>query len=391
MNWVDLVVLVLVAAAVFHGIARGAVAQVLTFGGIVAGLALGVVLAPFVAGLFANPLLQTFFSLITVFGVAGLLGGIGEWIGYKVVRRVLAFGLRPADAAAGAAIAVVATLFGVWLIGGMLAAVPQPGPPFAAFHDSKIIAALGKGLPPAPSVFSSLSRFFTRAGFPPVFAEQEPRLAPGVGLPDDAVVSAAISSAAGSTVKILGVGCGGIKNGSGFIAGPGLVVTNAHVVAGLDRPMVQDARGRRHQAGTVLFDPNLDIAILRVGNLPGAPLPLRRGFLGRGESGAVLGYPGGGPLGAVPAAVRTRFTALGRDIYSRSLTRRDVYQLQAEVHPGNSGGPFVRSNGEVVGVVFSVSALDENTSYALTSVSVASRLDQARALTAEVDTGPCAA
>jgi S1-C subfamily serine protease len=160
------------------------------------------------------------------------------------------------------------------------------------------------------------------------------------------------------------------------------------VVAGVDEPSVEDYGGG-HEATTVLFDPDLDLAILRTSGLEGMPLPVLQAEVERGEQGAILGYPEGGPLRAEPAAVLRRVEAVGRDIYGERLSRRAVYQLQAIVKPGNSGGPFVRSTGEVIGVVFSSSTTEGNVGYALTSEEVSRDLDEARGRRSPVDTGRC--
>src|SRR5204863_3533277 len=104
------------------------------------------------------------------------------------------------------------------------------------------------------------------------------------------------------------------------------------------------------------FDPNLDLAVLHVPGLAAPTLPMTSGVVGRGTQGAVLGYPGGGPLSTGPAAVLREETALGRDIYGQGLTTRDIYELQAVVRPGNSGGPVVNTQGTVIGVVFARSS-----------------------------------
>jgi S1-C subfamily serine protease len=221
-----------------------------------------------------------------------------------------------------------------------------------------------------------------------VFEGIEPIPAGPIEVPNNAVVQAAVNNAQRSTVRISGLGCGGIQTGSGFVVDSGLVVTNAHVVAGIASPEVADANGR-HRATPVLFDPSLDVAILRTTGLAGTSLPILNSEVPRGTGGAVLGYPGGGNFDAEAAAVLRKFIATGRDIYGRNLTRRNVYQLQANIRQGNSGGPYVRQDGTVLGVVFAASTSEPNVGYALTSQEIAPRVQQARA-SGQVDTGPCA-
>ena len=150
---------------------------------------------------------------------------------------------------------------------------------------------------------------------------------------------------------------------------PGLVVTNAHVIAGIPAPVVVDRSGP-HQTTVVLFDPSYDLAVMRVGGLTEPPLVLDPANAPRGTQSSVLGYPGGGPFTAMAAGVMAEFEAEGRDIYGQGLTVRNVYEIQAVVRPGNSGGPLVLPGGKVIGVVFSRSTTNGDIGYALTSPGV---------------------
>jgi len=190
-------------------------------------------------------------------------------------------------------------------------------------------------------------------------------------------------------VKIEGRGCGGIVEGSGFVAGDGLVATNAHVVAGVAQPMILDANGEHH-ASVVWFDPNLDFAVLRTSNLAGAPLRIAATTVGQGTSAAVLGYPGGGDFTASPAAVLDAFTAVGRNIYNQGVTRRNIYSVKATVVPGNSGGPLVLQDGSVAGVVFAQSTVYDQVGYALTTQAISQELAAASTQTQGIATGSCA-
>ena len=186
-------------------------------------------------------------------------------------------------------------------------------------------------------------------------------------------------------------GQGELGTGS-VIDASGRVVTNAHVVAGVRNPFVIDARGR-HSASVVLFDPELDMAVLRASDLAGPPLALSSATASRGTGGAVLGYPGGGPFTVGAAAVLTDYAAIGRDIYGRGLITRHVYQLQAQVRPGNSGGPLVLADGTVAGVVFARSVTNGDVGYALAADAVRARLARAEtsATTTTASTGACVA
>ncbi len=178
--------------------------------------------------------------------------------------------------------------------------------------------------------------------------------------------------------------------GSGFPVEPHLVVTNAHVVAGTGRHRVLTAGGARSTATVVWFDPRRDLALL---NVPGITLdPLRLVSAVRsGTTGAVIGYPGGGRQAVVGARVVARTTAVGRDIYSSSLVRREIYVLRAKVRKGDSGGPVVDRSGRPIGVVFAASTVDPNEGYALTNAELRAVLNQVGASRSPVGVSKCAA
>jgi S1-C subfamily serine protease len=387
MNLVDVGIIIVLGLAAAHGVTQGAVLQIFSFGGFWIGLLVGAATAPVLSAITRSPFAGAFISLVTFLGLALIGGAAGRYVGTHAWSALQRLKLGMFDAALGAVVAVFAALAAIWLIAILLTAGPTKDVS-RAINRSVIVRALVNRLPPAPSVFSRVQQFISVTPFPRVFEGIEPIPAGPIDVPGNAVVQAAVQRAQLSTVRIVGVGCGGIQTGSGFVAGTGLVVTNAHVVAGIDNPQVQDARGD-HRATPVLFDPALDVAVLRTSGLAGSSLPLADGEAPRGQGGAALGYPGGGRFTAGPAAVLRKFAAIGRDIYGRALTRRDVYQLQATIRQGNSGGPFVRQDGTVLGVVFAASTTEQNVGYALTSKEVLPKVRQARTSTQPVSTGPC--
>ncbi len=390
MNALDVILLVLVAASAVHGLRLGAAIQVLSFGGFLLGMFLGALIAPTLARLVSNSVGKAFISLVVVFGLAGLLGGGGRYLGVRAWRVLRRARLAVADSGFGAAIAVVATLVASWLVASIVVNVPSPTIS-AQIQGSAILQGLDKILPPAPSVFSRIQSFINNQGFPQVFAQLTPTPSGPVALPGQPQLQQAVSIAGPSTVKIVGDGCGQIQEGSGFVVAPDLVVTNAHVVAGIAQPMVIDSVGQ-HAATPVFFDPDFDLAVLRARGLSERPLKLLPTSVERGAQAVVLGYPEGGPFQAVPAGVMSNISqAVGRDIYGQSLTTRSVYELQADVRPGNSGGPLVEPNGEVIGVVFARSPSDPSIGYALESPGVVSRVNSAEASQTPVGTGPCTA
>ena len=244
-------------------------------------------------------------------------------------------------------------------------------------------------LPTPPSLLAQVRQLFGGLGFPDVFTGIPPVPADPVEPPSQVQARAAVEAGARSTVRVVGEACEAIQEGSGFVVADGYVATNAHVVAGVTEPRVQSPGTADEDAVTVLFDPDLDLALLRVEQTPGPPLPVATADIGRGDAGAVLGYPGGGPLDADRAAVLRAIEAVGRDIYGRGEVEREVLELQARVRPGNSGGPFVLSDGRVAGVVFAAATGSEDVGYAIAAPDLAGALRVGLGATVEVDTGPC--
>jgi S1-C subfamily serine protease len=386
MNWVDVLLLVVVAVAAVHGLRLGAVMQVFSFGGFWLGLLVGAVLTPVVAGAVHSPLSKSVVVIVVFFGCAGLLGTVGRVVGARSSRAVQRHRLGPLDAGLGVGVAVIATLLATWLVAGILVDSRYTTLD-TGLEQSHIVRALDSVLDAPPPIFSRVASFLAAEGFPVVFAGLPPAAAGPVTLPAD--VRAESDAAAPSTLKVVGEACGLIQEGSGFVAAPGLVVTNAHVVAGVARPQVVDTSGGVHDARAVLFDPELDLAVLHVPGLHRPALPIDPHPVTRGTTGAALGFPGGGPLSVQPAGVRAAFAATGLDIYGRSNTVRRVYELDATIRPGNSGGPLVLSDGEVVGVVFARSTTDADVGYALASPAVFNDVQRAEHDSRTVATGAC--
>ncbi len=393
MNWVDWVLVVLVGLSAVHGLRLGAVTQVLSFGGFWLGLFLGAVLAPSVAGLVKGGTAKTVLALVLLIGMATLLGGVGRVVGVRSSVILHRLRLGPVDSAFGVAVAVAATLIATWVVASLLSQSRYTALD-RGLQQSRIVRTLDRVMPPIPTVFSSVQRFMAQNGFPVVFAGLPPQVAGPVSLPTDAAERAAVLRVEGSTVQIAGTGCGVIQEGSGFVVAPGLVVTNAHVVAGIPAPVVIDTHGR-HTTATAVFDPHLDIAVLRVPGLTDPPLTIDPTLVGRGTTGVVLGFPNGGPFTYGKAGVAAAFRAIGLDIYGNAQTTREIYQLDALVQPGNSGGPLVSSgdpglaDGTVIGVVFARSTTNTDVGYSLAMPAVSADIARARTASGPVGNGGC--
>ncbi len=388
MNLLDLLLILLVGVSVIVGFRRGAAMQAVAYAGLFIGLVLGALLAPRVADLASGPFVQAALALATLLGVAALFDALGWVIGARARVAARTGPLGTTDAWAGSILAAVASLLAVWFLAFNLVQGPFPALS-GQIRGSAIVRGIDAVLPRPPSVLAQVRGFLDRFGFPEVFAGLPPAPAGPVEGPTRGEVGRAVRAADQSTMRIVGRACDRIQEGTGFLAAHGYVVTNAHVVAGVAQPEAQVLGGDSHPATPVLFDPDLDLAVLRIEVPAPEPLPLLDRDLSRGDVGAVLGYPGGGSLRAGPAGVRRVLDAVGRDIYGRRTVQREVYELQAVARPGSSGGPFVTEDGSVAGVVFAASTTDPGVAYALTSSEVMPRVDRAVSRSRPVGTGPC--
>ncbi len=395
MSWVDAVILVFLVLAGLHGWRAGATRQVLVFGGLWVGLVIGAFLASVIARIASHSAEGLVaIVLLLLFGLA--FATAGEIVGVRLAGPLhrLRFGVL--DRVAGVAVSAVATLLAFWLIGN-IAANTTLSSLNRALGDSAILRETNRVLPTVPDLFTRIQALLSERGFPLVFANV-PQLLPSVPEGSPAEVKDALAAAGPSTVKVFGPACGLTLTGSGFVVAPGLVVTNAHVIAGDSEPEVSDSRGVHH-AVPVLFDPHLDVAVLEVPGLSDPSLPVDAVDAPTGATVTVLGYPGGGGLTAVPAGVDGTISAIGFDIYNTTLVTRDVYQLHADVQPGSSGGPVVemmKSNtaatgqsAEVVGLVFARSLTISGVGYALTMPAVEADVHEAEVSHGAVSTGSC--
>lgn len=390
MTWLDAMLIALVALSIVGGYRRGAVLQVMGLIGLTLGAVAGALLAPQIAHLGHDPMTHVALALGAVV-VGGAVGNLIGWlIGSRIRGRARGERFARADAIAGSFVSVLALVLVTWFLALNLANGPFVGLA-RGIRSSKIVQGLEAVMPPPPSLLGEAQRVMSLLGFPDVFVGIPPAPAQPVPPPAGTVIRQAFDAASGSTYEILGRGCyqGYLNQGSGFVVRPGLIVTNAHVVAGTSDQWVHAGTTDYH-ASVVLFDPRMDIALLRVADLPGPALPLADSPIERGAGGAVLGFPGGGGLTTSPAAVRQVIRPVGRDIYGHGEVTREVYEVQAQIRRGNSGGPFVLPNGQVAGVVFASSVIDDSVGYAITSTEVAPLVQRAEHLTTPVADGACA-
>lgn len=383
---VDIIILVLLLGSFLRGRQIGFIRQLSSTTAFVIGLYPGSMLSSWVMTYVSGPT-KPLVGLAVILAVSFTLMTIAEFFAAQLKVSIKNRFIQGVDNGFGAIIAVITLLLGIWLAGALFQLAPSSSLQ-TAIKDSNILGTLNRKLPPINSVLSSLNKLIDPNQSPQVFAGREPSPSSSYALPDTSAYATMLAQARTSVVKVEGLGCGGLVDGSGFVYSLGRIATNAHVVAGVRSPKVIDANGT-HNATVVWFDANNDIAVLSVTDLAGNPLPLDTNDTTNGTPVFALGYPGGGNYTVQPGVVQDQFIALGQDIYGQQRTTRTVYSVQANIVPGNSGGPLVDVSGKVRGIVFATSTTYNNVGYALTSRQVSAQLKQAASATTSQSTGQC--
>ncbi|MFF6784784.1 MarP family serine protease [Streptomyces sp. NPDC012510] len=389
MDVLDILLMLVILAYAASGYRRGLVAGCVSLAGFVGGAAIGVWVLPWLMELVepGSPA-ATVTAVLTVL-VPGVIGHeLAGRLALRLRREIDRSPLRVADGIGGAAANTVAVLIVAWVAASVLGA-SSSAVVTNSIRNSALLGAVQNTMPDTtPAWFSNATAALTEAGFPQVFNPFENEATAEVAEPSgDSVTAAATSAAKRSTVKIEGVAGTQGREGSGFVYATEHVMTNAHVVAGIDDPSVRvGGVGRAYEARVVLFDPDKDVAVLYVPDLR-APLLRFDDSARRGDAAVVAGYPEDGGLDLQAATVASRIDATGRNIYNSDSVTRDIYSIRSTVRPGNSGGPLLTTEGQVYGVVFARSTSDAETGYVLTVDEVASDAERAASATAAVDTG----
>ena len=386
MNLFDILILLLIGSAALGGYRLGLLARGLSWLGMALGLVAAARFLPTLVGWFETPDPSGRFLVAVGFLLGGAFLGqaVGLLLGSRLHLALPAAG-RPLDRAGGAFAGAFGVLVAVWLL--LPAVADVPGNVSRLARSSSVARFIDDTAPDPPDTLQALRRLVGEGGFPQVFSGLRPT--PDIGPPpaESGLAPALAQRVAASTVRVEGEACSRLQEGSGFVVDDGVVVTNAHVVAGEDRTELIRTDGSRVDARVVGCDSDRDLAVLDAPGVDRPPLPLAdRG--GEGVRGAVFGYPGGGPLELSPFEVREEVEAVGRDLYDAKDTRREVLILAADLAPGDSGGALVDGSGSVAGVAFAIAPDRAGTSYALS-------LDELRTVLAAprgpVDTGPCVA
>lgn len=389
MDYLDVVIIVFLFLFAFSGLRRGLSGVAFSLAGLLAGLFLGAVIAPPIArAITSNRTTQPLFAIGIFLAVALLVEGVGTAVGFRIRQRTKQTIFGPADAGVGAVLGLIGALAAAWYLGLTFSQSPWVGLD-DQISGSTIERTLDGFMPRPPAFLATIGNLFRPGDFPNPFSTILSLPPAPVTIPT-LVNTPGIRQAATATTKVIAAGCnGGAEAGSSWPLATGYLVTNAHVVAGSSSVQVITTDGAHHTATVVLFDPNTDLAVLHVPGLTLAPLTFVNSDPARGTSGAVIGYPGGDSEQVVAAAVSGVEMARGYNIYGDSLVTRDIEVLAAKVIPGNSGGPIVNDNGQVIGVVFAASTQQSNVGYALTIPQVFADLQAAHNRTAAVSTQRC--
>jgi uncharacterized membrane protein required for colicin V production len=377
----DLFIALFVVVSVLRGARTGFLAGVFSLVGVVVGASLGSRIAPTLMPDGGNPIYGAGITLGSIVAFAVLGEVVARTIGASIRNRLLGPTSGTLDGLGGAALGFALSLVLVWVVGAFtLQSAPIAGLQ-PAVEDSRILRSLDERMP---------SGLITRAvaDLEPLPRIQGPK--PDVAAPEGNIVNDPDVRAAGArAVRITGIACGYGVEGSGWVAGPDLVVTNAHVVAGETATRVQvGGAGRYLTAEAVVFDERNDIAVLRVDNL--GLSPLRVAAPRPGEAAAVIGFPENGPLDIEPARTGTTQRVISTDAYDHGPVERVVTSFRVYVRPGNSGGPAVDADGRVVSTIFASRTDSDNSGYGVPSRIVQRHLTAAASRTAPVSTGDCA-
>lgn len=368
-NLLDLVLLFAVGVFAVSGYQRGLVAGVVSLAGFVGGAALGVWLLPlFVDRMEPGTFTTSVVAMLVVLLPAAAGQALANELGWRLRRGIRWSPARWVDGVGGAALNGVAVLLVAWIAASAL--IPSPSPELnSAVQSSRVLQTVQDRMPAqAPTWFSRTNDALADAGFPQVFNPFENSPTAEVPAPSgDNVTDAAVAAAQQSTVKVSAAAGLQGQEGSGFAFADGRVLTNAHVVDGASAVTVQvGGVGEQYPGEVVLFDPDIDVAVLSVPGLPAPALELAEDAE-RGAPAVVAGYPENGGLDVRAATVAERTEARGQDIHGNNVVSRDIYAVRSLVRPGNSGGPLLTTDGRVYGMVFARSTSDPETGYVLTA------------------------
>ncbi|MDP2014601.1 MAG: MarP family serine protease [Actinomycetota bacterium] len=392
MSLVDWVLIGAVIVFAWAGWRQGFVAGLLSFAGFLGGGLLAAFLLPDVISSRVSEGVMRAVILIGAILLSALLGQgltsiLGRWLRDAITWRPA----RLVDNILGAALNVLALAVMTWILASAIAMLPRTEAT-SMIQQSKVVTTLD-GLVPdqVRDAFVHLRDAVGEGALPRVFSTLAEIVGPEVPAPDDSLVNApVIQQSASSVARIVGIAadCSTSLSGSGFFVGQGFLLTNAHVVAGVTNPEVQ-VGNQRWPASVVYFDPQLDVAALKIDVISVPPLALRTSPPASGSDAVAIGYPGGGDLQILPARIRALVDARGDDIYGKSGVQRQVITFKGNVIQGDSGGPLLAPDGAVLGMVFGSGIGDATTGFAIASSELKPAIIEGSSAQKPVSTGTC--
>ena len=389
MNPLDWLLVALVVVYAVSGYWQGFIAGAFATLGLLLGGLLGIWLSPRLLGDASPALWVSLAALFVVLICASFGQALLQFVGARVRAHVRWQPARALDAVGGAALSAAAVLVVAWALGVAVsgAKLPWAG---TQVRESTVLARVDTVMPSgALRALTSFNDVVGSSFFPRYLEPFAPERIVEVRPPSPRIArDPDVVRARDGVYKIRGENvCGRGVEGSGFLYGPGRVMTNAHVVAGVRAPRVS-VGDRDLRASVVHYDSATDVAVLAVDGLRGPQLRFDRDARPR-QAAAVLGYPQDGPYDVQAARIRGQQRLRSPDIYGQGTVLREVYSLRSVVRPGNSGGPLVSSGGQVLGVIFAASVTDGDTGYALTADQVAPAAAAGLTRSGPVSTGDC--
>lgn len=385
----DLIIAFASCVTFFFGWRQGAFASVLSAVGVVSGIVLSVALLPLVSNYTANPTLTLLLGIgvmVLIAGIGNLLGGLA---GSRLRQSIRTRTAMTVDSLLGAVFQVFALLLVVWFVATPLVG-RVTGPVGEGLSNSRVLTAVDQLTPPViDNLPARLAATLSESGLPPLVSpftgarEVEP---PNILIDDTAMVDRVRPS----VVYVLADApqCSRRLMGSGFVISPDTILTNAHVVAGTDTVHVETVNGTV-EATVVFYDPDTDLAVLHSAGLDLPALQWAEDAASTGDDAVVMGFPEGGPFEARPVRIRDKIIVNGPNIYATTRVDREAYSLRGTIRHGNSGGPLLTTDGDVLGVIFGTAVDESETGYALSADEVISTIGEFS--TAAVDTGVCVA
>jgi len=388
----DIVIVVIALFALVSGWRQGGASAALSMIGVLVGGIVGLRVLPSIMNHVDGENVRFVVALLVVAGAVVVGYTIGSMIGNRLRDTIRTRAVMRADSAVGAVVQVVTTLLVVWLVIVPVAG-NNSGDLGKAVRGSSILSGVSTIAPGwLESLPSQTASFFGDSGFPVITDPFTDIPDTEVDLPDSELArTAAVQQARPSVVRVVGEAeqCNRILQGTGFAVSEDLVMTNAHVVAGTGSVMLETTEGDA-PAQVVYYNPEEDIALVRITDGTTLPIMEWASLPGQHNQDAiVLGFPLGGDFQATPARVREQFVVSGPDIYADTRVDREAYTLRGTVVQGNSGGPLIDTNGEVLGLIFGAAVGDSETGYALTKDEVLSNVGDLDAHQAPVDTQKC--